>query len=509
MKKESIKALASTVLMSLVLTTALSSGAVKASPGQVTRVGEVDRYATAAKVATTNWSTANDVVLVCGEGYADAVSSSVLAKQLNAPILLTESKELNESVKSALNTLKPTNIYVIGGTASVSQAVRDSLKASKYNLVELGGKDRYETNVKVAEKLINLGVKADNVMIVGGEGFSDALSVAPVAAAKGQILLLGNNDKTSMSSILTFVKNNNSNTTVIGTSYVINDDMYSQLKAVLRINGGSDRFETNLNVLNSFKDDLKMDKLFIANASGDGYADALVASALAGKTASPLVLVDKEKSSATSNALTYIKNHATKATDLNVIGGKGVVTEGTVSDINASITIDENKTNPIITLKGDSTITLNINDKFVEPGFTAVDNKSTDISSSVTVSGTVDTSKVGTYTLKYDVTDSQGNKATEVIRTVVVKDTDSTQANWVKTPSYDGIRTMITGTVDFNQVKSVKATDSTGASFTATLNQDGTFLIDASNMEMGYVTVNAYDADNKVVITKTDVIRGF
>lgn len=508
MKKRSIKALASTALMSLVFTTALSVGAVKASAGQVTRVGEVDRYATAAKVATTNWTNTNDVVLVCGEGYADAVSSSALAKQLNAPILLTEPKSLNENAKAALNTLKPTNIYVIGGTASISQSVRDSLKASKYNLIELGGKDRYETNVKVAEKLINLGVKADNVMLVGGEGFSDALSVAPVAAAKGQILLLGSNDKTSMSSILTFVKNNSSKVTVVGTSYVINNDMYGQLGAVSRINGGADRFETNLNVLNSFKDDLKMDRLFVANASGDGYADALVASALAGKTASPLVLVDSETSSATKNALAYIKGHATKATDLNVIGGKGVVTENTVSAINSSIIIDSNNTNPVITLKGSSTMTLNVNDEFVEPGFTAVDGKSADISSNVAVSGTVDTSKAGTYTLKYNVTDSQGNKAVEVVRTVVVKEADSTQGNWVTAPTYSGITTTITGAVDFSQVKSVKATDSTGASFTATLNEDGTFSIDASDMAMGYVTVNAYDANNKIVITKTDIIRG-
>ena len=79
---------------------------------------------------------------------------------------------------------------------------------------------------------MNLGVNADNVLLVGGEGFSDALSVAPVAAAKGQILLLGNNNADSMKSVIDFVKANNSKVTVVGTSNVISDAMYNAVGAI-------------------------------------------------------------------------------------------------------------------------------------------------------------------------------------------------------------------------------------------------------------------------------------
>ncbi|MEY8764883.1 MULTISPECIES: cell wall-binding repeat-containing protein, partial [Clostridium] len=195
MSKKSTKALASAALMSLVLTTALSAGPVKAAQGKVTRTSGTTRYATAAEVAKTNWAQGSkNVVLVSGEGYADAVSASALAKKLDAPILLTASDTLSSDAKSALDTLKPENVYVIGGNASISQNIRDGLKADKYNLTELGGTTRYETNAKVADELVKLGVDPSNVMVVGGEGFSDALSVAPVAAAKGQILLLASND---------------------------------------------------------------------------------------------------------------------------------------------------------------------------------------------------------------------------------------------------------------------------------------------------------------------------
>lgn len=330
MNRNSIQA----IIMSLVLAASLPAPLVKAAGGHVSRIGEADRYQTAAKVATTNWSSPKDLVLVCGEGYADAVSATVLAKQLDAPILLTSSKSLNESAKNALDTLKPENVYVIGGYASVSQSIRNSLKNYKYNVIELSGKNRYETNIAVAKQLVKLGVNPDSVMLVSGEGFSDALSVAPIAAAKGQILLLGTNSNNDMKPVFDFVKDNNSKVTVVGTSYSINDSIYSKLGAISRVKGGDDRFGTNLNVLNAFQGDLKTDKIFIANASRDGYADALIASSLAGKWASNLVLVDGEDDPATSNAINYIKGKMSDTTDLNVIGGIGVLPDSVVSKIN-------------------------------------------------------------------------------------------------------------------------------------------------------------------------------
>ncbi len=341
MSKKSTKALASATLMSLVLTTALSAGPVKAAQGSVTRVSGNNRYATAAEVAKSNWKDGSkNVVLVSGEGYADAVSASALAKKLDAPIILTTSDTLSSEAQDALNTLKPTNVYVVGGTASISQSIRNGLK-SKYTLTELGGSSRYETNVAVAKELVTLGVSASNVMVVGGQGFADALSVAPVAAAKGQILLLANNNQDSIQSVINFVKDNNSKVTIVGTTGVISDVIKDAFGSdATRVNGGTDRFATNLAVLNQFKSNLKTDKLYISNASSatpdNLYADALVASALAGKYTAPLLLVDTDTSGATTNALKYISDNTTKTTDLELIGGTGVVSstlEGKINDI--------------------------------------------------------------------------------------------------------------------------------------------------------------------------------
>ncbi len=349
MSKKGTKALASAALMSLVLTTALSAGPVKAASSTVTRTSGADRYATAAQVAKSNWTTTDNVVLVSGEGYADSVSASALAKKLDAPILLTTPDTLSSDAESAIEQLKPKNIYVIGGNASISQSIRNNLKTD-YNLVELGGVNRYETNVAVAEKLVELGVSASDVLVVGGEGFSDALSVAPVAAAKGQILLLANNNESSIKSVVDFVKDNSSKVTVVGTKNVINDAVYNALGASTRVDGGADRFATNLNVLNKFEDSLKKDKLYVANASpatpDNLYADALVASALAGKYTAPLVLVDKENSTATDKAVDYIADTADgTALDVNVIGGTGVVSDVLYDKIKDAIDGEEPGTN--------------------------------------------------------------------------------------------------------------------------------------------------------------------
>ena len=76
-------------------------------------------------------------------------------------------------------------------------------------------------------------------------------------------------------------------------------------------------------------------------------------------------------------------------------------------------------TPPVITLNGSSTIQLNVGDTWTDPGATATDDTDGDISSSITVSGTVDTSTVGTYTLTYSVTDA-ANNTNSTTRTVIV-----------------------------------------------------------------------------------------
>ncbi|MDB9780129.1 BspA family leucine-rich repeat surface protein, partial [Flavobacteriaceae bacterium] len=78
-------------------------------------------------------------------------------------------------------------------------------------------------------------------------------------------------------------------------------------------------------------------------------------------------------------------------------------------------------TAPVITLTGSTVIELSVGDTFTDPGATATDDVDGDITSSITTSGTVNTSTVGEYTIVYSVSDAAGNAATVVQRSVVVR----------------------------------------------------------------------------------------
>ena len=74
---------------------------------------------------------------------------------------------------------------------------------------------------------------------------------------------------------------------------------------------------------------------------------------------------------------------------------------------------------PILTLNGNDIVYSFKNEEYVEKGYSAADNCSGDISSNVSVEGSVDTSIEGNYTLTYSVSDEVGNVSSKT-RTVIV-----------------------------------------------------------------------------------------
>ncbi|MBQ6992075.1 MAG: DUF5011 domain-containing protein [Clostridia bacterium] len=76
---------------------------------------------------------------------------------------------------------------------------------------------------------------------------------------------------------------------------------------------------------------------------------------------------------------------------------------------------------PTLTLDADS-VNVKLNEEIdLLSGVTAEDNYDKEIASKITVTGEVDTSKEGTYEIKYDVKDSSNNSAETKVRTYTVK----------------------------------------------------------------------------------------
>ena len=97
---------------------------------------------------------------------------------------------------------------------------------------------------------------------------------------------------------------------------------------------------------------------------------------------------------------------------------------GKETTITRTVNVTEHpNTPPQINLIGESSITIEKGNPYVEPGYDAIDTEDVDLTSEVIVSGTVDNSTVGTYTLTYSVTDTGGLTATATRIVTVVDNT--------------------------------------------------------------------------------------
>ena len=88
---------------------------------------------------------------------------------------------------------------------------------------------------------------------------------------------------------------------------------------------------------------------------------------------------------------------------------------------------------PEIKLIGKEEMNVALNSTFKDPGVVATDNIDGDVTKKVTVDGTVDTSKEGTYELTYNVKDKAGNK-NSITRKVIVSAKEETTTGDINKP---------------------------------------------------------------------------
>ncbi|MHB8073173.1 cell wall-binding repeat-containing protein [Desulfosporosinus fructosivorans] len=250
------------------------------------------------------------IILASGNNFPDALSSSILSKKFDAPVLL-----VGETVEQSLDALSyiaahsnpDTKIYIIGGTGVIGTSLEAELiKGGHVNIERLSGYDRYDTAMAVVDKAnVKLGTP---VIVASGENFPDALGVASFSGSNQYpTLLVGPNylsDKTK--SYLT----NSKPTTVyiVGGVFVVSQAVEDQIKelvptAVIKRLAGNDRFDTVASVINEFS--ATPTTVFLAN--GFNFPDALAGSALAAKTGDPVLLIDTNSGTLPPAVEAYLK----------------------------------------------------------------------------------------------------------------------------------------------------------------------------------------------------------
>lgn len=160
------------------------------------RVAGADRFETAARIAAhTHPDGAERVYLATGREFPDALAGAPAAAEADAPMLLASGQSLPAATAAAFETLAPSEIVAVGGTAVLDDGVlQDAADAAGGAATErVAGADRYETAVAVAA---HRGLEdPERAILATGTGFADALAAAPAAAADGAPLLLSSPDR--------------------------------------------------------------------------------------------------------------------------------------------------------------------------------------------------------------------------------------------------------------------------------------------------------------------------
>ncbi len=151
---------------------------------KVERIAGKDRFETAAKIAfKVAPAGINKATIVNGLDFPDALSVASHAAKEGLPILLTQKNVMPKVTKDAINRLGVTETILVGGPAVISKKVENSLPWT----TRLDGKDRYETNVSVANYF---GVKSKYAYIATGKTYADALTGAVLSAKNDSAVIL-------------------------------------------------------------------------------------------------------------------------------------------------------------------------------------------------------------------------------------------------------------------------------------------------------------------------------
>ena len=149
---------------------------------QTKRLSGPDRYKTNLAILKEAGVSAEDIIVCTGNGFADSLSASAA----KLPILLVN-MALDADQMEYLKTLNTEKFYLAGGTGVISEGLEAYIKDNFGTVERLGGKNRYETSVMIAEVFFE---KPDGAVVAFAKNYPDGLCGGTAAAYLNSPLLL-------------------------------------------------------------------------------------------------------------------------------------------------------------------------------------------------------------------------------------------------------------------------------------------------------------------------------
>lgn len=278
---------------------------------EIVRIADKGRIETSIQVSSNAFKTSDYVIITNGFNFPDALAGGPLASALNAPILLTASDSLSDSVLKEVIDLGATKAIILGSEGSVSKRVADQLNVVA-DVERIGGDDRYETAALIAERVMNI-TGTTSVAVTNGHMFPDALSASAYLGANGMPIVLVAEDNIPKATKRFLEHMDIENTIVVGGVNTVSDEVMNGLANPERI-AGSNRFATSIAL--SKRAYKNPSNIILVN--GYNFPDALSAAGLTGKYKAPILLTGQE------NLPQNIKNYLDEVQPKRVlmVGGK-------------------------------------------------------------------------------------------------------------------------------------------------------------------------------------------
>ncbi|SDH80858.1 cell wall-binding repeat-containing protein [Agrococcus jejuensis] len=266
------------------------------------RVGGVDRFSTAAQIASASRGadcTPATAYIASGTSFPDALSAAAVAGNPRSMLLLSDRDRLSASAAEQLVAADVQRVRLIGGPDRLSDALCEQVRALGITeCTRIAGANRYATSMAVAEEMgppDRMRSTWRHVVVVTGENYPDAVTAGTWAATQGAPIILVPGSASRLPDDLydLLAQGVTEQITIVGGAPSVSAGIEAELRAMhVRVQrfAGADRYATNAALNAHIATISPGSSPYAVVATGRNFPDALTGSMLAVASGSSLVL---------------------------------------------------------------------------------------------------------------------------------------------------------------------------------------------------------------------------
>lgn len=223
LKVKKIVVVGGTSAVSSTMATQLGRHVVGGTGSYLTRVGGANRFDTAAQLTEGFDPVLTGVpVFLANSTSPDALGGGAAASIGGGALLLTKATSLPPETVVALKRVKPSRVYVLGGTSVISSAVLGAVKGAVPGVTveRVGGADRFATAALVSRRAAS---SAPQVLLANGLNFPDALAGSATALYGGRPVLLSRRECVPATTLAEIRRLGATKVTALGGTVMVSD----------------------------------------------------------------------------------------------------------------------------------------------------------------------------------------------------------------------------------------------------------------------------------------------